>query len=494
VRWGARFAGHGVWLWVALCAAALRFWRLGAAALIGDESYYWLWSTRLAPAYYDNAAGVALQVRLSTWIGGQSELGIRWLNALLGVVAVCLAYAIGRRLFSARAGAISAAVLACGAPFVVISRHVYTDALQIALLLLNVYLLIPVANGESAVLPAWRFWAVGLSTAALLNSKYNAYLYALAVLAVLVWRRRALLSDRRTWLAIGIAACGLAPVLLWNAAHDWASFRWQVRHLFGGSSDAATMLRNVGHATVYLTPPVALLAALGLCRVRDGRRLWLLVPALILILPILLGPADSPRNLLAGVVLLLLLAGDVVDRWLGQGGWIARAMLGGLLVLAGLYGLGTTIDAVRPTALPSSSVSGAIRADSAGWREVGALGLRPEATVFAVDYSIASQLRYYTGLPVHTAWGQYRLWGLPSICGAGATEGDVQVLAQHYLDPVRVTERLRDTFADVQGPIEMPMGESKTLRLWTARRCTVDQETFLDRFDFLTLAQAAGAR
>ena len=34
MRRAERSVGHGVWLWVALCAAALRFWRLGAAALI----------------------------------------------------------------------------------------------------------------------------------------------------------------------------------------------------------------------------------------------------------------------------------------------------------------------------------------------------------------------------------------------------------------------------------------------------------------------------
>ena len=78
---GTWLTKHGAFLWVGPPAVFLRFWHLGSAALIGDESYYWLWSERLALAYYDNAAGVALLVRMSTLFGGQSELGIRWLNA-----------------------------------------------------------------------------------------------------------------------------------------------------------------------------------------------------------------------------------------------------------------------------------------------------------------------------------------------------------------------------------------------------------------------------
>ena len=36
---------------VLLLGLALRFWRLGELALIGDESYYWLWSRNLDWAY-----------------------------------------------------------------------------------------------------------------------------------------------------------------------------------------------------------------------------------------------------------------------------------------------------------------------------------------------------------------------------------------------------------------------------------------------------------
>jgi hypothetical protein len=334
---------------------------------------------------------------------------------------------------------------------------------------------------------------VGLSLAALFNTKYNAYLYALAVLAALFWRRRSLLYDRRTWQAAAIALCGLAPVLLWNATHDWASFRWQYQHFAAGPVIPSTLWRNATHALRYLTPPVALVAVLGALQVRGLRRQIVWVPALSLVLPLLLGPADSPRNLLSGVALLLLLAGDALDRWMDRARWVVWGTLGGLLAITGLYGLGTVVATERATVLPASSIASALRFDSSGWRDASVLGLRSQATVFALDYSIASQLRYYAGLPVYTTWGQYRLWGLPPICGPDAPERDVQIVGLDYLDPALVSARLHETFADVQGPTRFSLGE-KVLQLWTVRHCTVDQQTFLARFDFLELVRAGGTR
>jgi 4-amino-4-deoxy-L-arabinose transferase-like glycosyltransferase len=489
-------------------AAVLRFWRLGTPALIGDESYYWLWSERLAPAYLDNAAGVAFAVRASTALGGQSEVGIRWLNALLGVGAVPLLYALGVQLYSPRAGRIGAAFLAVGAPFLVVSRFVYTDALQIVLLLLNLVLLAPLVadqGGRIADLPSprlrrvegpgetWRFWAIGLSMAALFNTKYNAYLYALVVLALLLVRRRSLFRDRRTWLAMGIAACGLIPVLAWNAGHDWASFRWQFQHFGAGTVFRSTPRSNVLHAVVYLTPPLALVGVLGVFQVQGLRRQILLVPALILSLPLLLGPTDSPRNLLTGWVLLFLLSGALFDRWIVRSGKLVWGIVGALLVWASAYGLGTVMETMAPTVLPSSSVAQPIRFDGAGWRTVGE-ALEPGVQVFALDYSIASQLRYYSGRPVQTAWGQYRLWGIPAICGPRAPQDRVQIVALGYLEPGSVSGRLRQTFDQVEGPVELGMGEGKVLYTWLVRGCRVDQGTFLDRLDLLKLLEDGGER
>jgi 4-amino-4-deoxy-L-arabinose transferase-like glycosyltransferase len=470
-------------------------------ALIGDESYYWLWSERLAPSYFDHPAGVAVMVRLSTLALGRGEAGIRWLNASLGLASVLLSYAIGARLFSRDAGLLAAAMLGLSAPYLVISRFVYPDALQLSLLLLSLYLIVPFITEREhspAAIPTYRFWAVGLSMAALFNTKYNVYLYGLAVGSIVLWSHPALLRDRRTWGSIGIALCGLLPALWWNAANQWAPFHWQYTHLTAGAVHRTTLLGRLWHAFNYLTPPVACLAALGAVQYRHVRQRILLVPALLLTLPVLLSPADSPRNLIAGTALLLLLGAGAVHQWTQLRPLSVAVVALCLLVgLTGVYGLGTVLETLAPSPWPHSSVATGIRRDALGWRDAQVLDLDPQASVFALDYSIAAQLRYYTGIPVQTAWGQYRMWGVSEICNLeGEGHDPVVVIGLPHVDPAAVSQRLRSVFGDVQGPSEVALGdgrEAKQVYIWRARECSIDTETFLQLFDLLSLLREGSA-
>jgi hypothetical protein len=140
-------------------------------------------------------------------------------------------------------------------------------------------------------------------------------------------------------------------------------------------------------------------------------------------------------------------------------------------------------------------VATAIRQDGLGWRGAFALDIAPQAWIFAVDYSIASQLRYYTGLPVQTAWGQYKLWGIPELDSPDGANKTV-IVALTFVESGIITERLRSAFAETAGPTPVLLREgeeSKQLNVWTARGRRVDAETFLQLFDLLDLAQAGQA-
>ncbi len=75
-----------------------------------------------------------------------------------------------------------------------------------------------------------RWWlAAGLFAGLALLSKFTAIMLLPAVAAFLLvpdWRRRWLFS-LYPWLAALIATVVFLPVLIWNAQHDWASFRFQ---------------------------------------------------------------------------------------------------------------------------------------------------------------------------------------------------------------------------------------------------------------------------
>jgi hypothetical protein len=238
----------------------------------------------------------------------------------------------------------------------------------------------------------------------------------------------------------------------------------------------------------YLTWPLVALALLGLGRIRNPAERLLSLVALFLLLPVVLSPANSPRNLSSGLVALLLLTGARLPRRLGSQRQKALAALLGFLALAtGAYGLGTLVDLSGPSVWPHSSVVPEIRRDAAGWRYLGPELATAPQPVFALDYSIASQIWYYSGQPAYTSWGQYRIWGIPPL-------PDTTIASLDYLPEDLVTTRLHRTFDSVSGPRQLAYdewGATKQVRLWQAEGSLVDQATFLQQFDFLNLLEAS---
>src|SRR5439155_10331001 len=107
--WRRRAAGspmsttRAVWLFV-IALTAIRLSLLGTTDLSFDEAHYWMWSERLAPAYFSKGPGIAFAIRASTAVFGATEFGVRFLSPLLGAGSTLLLFYIARKFFDARAG------------------------------------------------------------------------------------------------------------------------------------------------------------------------------------------------------------------------------------------------------------------------------------------------------------------------------------------------------------------------------------------------------
>jgi 4-amino-4-deoxy-L-arabinose transferase-like glycosyltransferase len=498
-----------VLLGLIVVAAALRFWRLGAMPLFGDEAYYLLWADRLAPAYHDHPAGIALLLKAGTAIGGRGEAGVRWLNALLSLACVPLAYAVGRLYVSEAGGLIAAAIVAVAPVYIITGRVAYPDSLQYFLLLLNLLILgrILAAGRPTGSSPSrsdalggsriWAWIALGLTLALLLNVKLSSAFYVISLGLYVLLFRRDLLRERGLWLATAIAALGLIPVLGWNATNDWAMIRWAIYHGQGYGFVQVGLRSTLPHARDYHSAPAALLAGVAVVAValrlttagfskpggpspRADRRL-LAVASAGLILPVLLSRADSPRNLGLGLLALWPLIGLLYPRQRVLF-WLAALLC---LPLA-LYGAGTAIRLASPLELPRSSVTESIRRDAAGWPAFARQVTLPEGALpFAVDYSIAAQIAYYTGRPVYSSAPQYRRWGVP--------EADALVVfATEYVPQERVTAALESNFEQVIGPEAWRSDEdgvAKVVHTWQAKGRRAPMPAVLAALDYMTLTE-----
>ena len=271
--------------WI-VALAALTLVRLAVAAiapLAPDEAYYWVWSRDLQAGYLDHPPMVALFIAAGTALAGETALGVRLLGPLsLALGSVLLARA-AEDLFPGRnagpwAAALLNATLLAGVGGVTMTPDTpllffWTCALWAAARVHR--------TGEG------RWWlAVGAFAGLALTSKYTAALLGAGLVAWMLLDATARRWLRRweVWAGGFVAALVFAPVVLWNAAHGWASFAKQGGRT--GSGDAGQSLRFVGEligGQAGLATPIVFLfcvagaAAAGIAwwRRRDGAALLL---------------------------------------------------------------------------------------------------------------------------------------------------------------------------------------------------------------------------
>src|SRR6202049_1581512 len=93
---------RAVWLFI-IALTAIRWLMLMTTDLEFDEAHYWMWSERLAPAYFSKGPGIAFVMRASTTIFGANEFGVRFFSPVLAAGTSLLLFYFARRLFSANA-------------------------------------------------------------------------------------------------------------------------------------------------------------------------------------------------------------------------------------------------------------------------------------------------------------------------------------------------------------------------------------------------------
>src|SRR5438876_11283959 len=93
---------RAVWFFIA-ALTLIRLSMLGSTDLEFDEAHYWMWSDRLAPAYFSKGPGIAFFIRASTAIFGATEFGVRFWSPILGAATSLLLYYFTRKLFNERA-------------------------------------------------------------------------------------------------------------------------------------------------------------------------------------------------------------------------------------------------------------------------------------------------------------------------------------------------------------------------------------------------------
>ncbi|MBI5330280.1 MAG: glycosyltransferase family 39 protein [Betaproteobacteria bacterium] len=422
--------------------ATLALWRLWARQHAGvelffDEAYYWGWSRHLDWGYYSKPPMVAWVIRLGTELFGPSETGIRAGAALLYPLTAGLIFLFTRRLFAHEPEA-DAIALAAGLAFITLpvvsfgSWFMTTDAPLMFFGALAIW-----AYLRAAETNRWRDWlllgaALGLGAL----SKYTMVFFALGIGLHSLFqadRRRRLasrspsrsknelapagggsdgfsepgaqLTNPRLWAAGLLALALLAPNLIWNAQHQFASFKHtaEISHLDRAGLRPAELASFVA-AQFGLMGPVLMtgLALLLLRRAtwRDERLVLLAcfsLPALLAFC----GLALTSRAFANWAAFAYVAATPLVAAawWRsGRRGWLTLALATNLALGAGLYHWHDIARALDQTLVRKTDPYHRVHGWSALGREVAEeLAAHPDARLAGEARDLLAQASFYGG-------------------------------------------------------------------------------------------------
>ena len=214
--------------WFLLAIAIITLVRLislnfSVVDLFPDEARYWAWAQAPAFGYFSKPPLIAWIIAAVTNICGNSEACVRAAAPLFYAGTAVIAYFIARYLYDERTAfwAGLCTFLATGVVFS--SRIISTDVLMLFFwsVALMAYLRIRDAPGSR-----W-FVVLGAALGLGLLAKYAMIYFVLGAICagIVDPASRALWRNSRMWFALLIALLIVSPNLIWNATHDFATFR-----------------------------------------------------------------------------------------------------------------------------------------------------------------------------------------------------------------------------------------------------------------------------
>jgi len=350
--------------------AALTVLRLVTAAradLVPDESYYWLWAQHPAFGYYDHPPMVAWWIGAFTTVFGHSPFAVRLPFVLSFIAASWLMYDAAKRLFGDA----------------VAKRTVLWLN---ACLLLSVGSVIATPDPPSVLMWVFGLWALarlkvsgngawwlvfGLAAGLGIEAKYTNFFLGVGVAAWFILDR-----DARRWLVspalyLGaiVALAVMAPNLIWNATHGYATVAKQFGRIETGGFTIKFLIELIVSQPLLLNPLVFVFVVTAVktwLKDRDGRLTLLVALPLPLIVYLFIHvfhdriQGNWPAPIFPGLVLLAAASAETVTgKWLMRlRAWAAPfgitisglaliyLGLGNLVTLSGAAGLSQGWDTV----------------------------------------------------------------------------------------------------------------------------------------------------
>jgi 4-amino-4-deoxy-L-arabinose transferase-like glycosyltransferase len=229
------------------------------SSLIGlgpDEAQYWTWSQDLAWGYYSKPPAIAWQIWAGTQIFGNIELGVRFFAVVISFLISVSLYFLARACnLTARTAFWTGTAFALTPLGLLSSILAITDGGLVLFWTLACLVVARALTQDKT--PNYIILGFIIFAGALF--KWLMYVFwPLLLLGMFFFPR---LRSRSILAGVFISLLGLIPSIIWNASHDWATFRHVARTVEGGeSADIGTTALSQGNVIEFLGAQAALLS------------------------------------------------------------------------------------------------------------------------------------------------------------------------------------------------------------------------------------------
>lgn len=207
-----------------------------------DEAHYMLYARHLDLSYFDHPPLVGWTHFLFNFVFGENLFSARLPAILCGAFSSWQCFRFLREQNVAEKTAVTA-TLAIGLcwQFFVLNLFLLPDTLCLALFwpLMRMTVL-------TAQKPIVRHWlGLGFFLGLMGLAKYTGVFFLLPIaILILSQQRLRILKQPGFYLAVLLAAALVSPILIWNQARDWLSFRYQGAHVLGGEHGLESVLKS----------------------------------------------------------------------------------------------------------------------------------------------------------------------------------------------------------------------------------------------------------
>jgi hypothetical protein len=211
---------RAVWFFVA-ALTAIRLSLLWTTDLSFDEAHYWMWSERLAPAYFSKGPGIALAIRASTTLFGANEFGVRFFSPVLAAGTSLLLFYFVRRLFGAIAGLWTVIGLNAMPIFNIGAILMTIDALSIFFWVATMFTFWLALEKSPRFTWYWPITGVLIGLGFLCKYTNAFEIVSVLVVLALLPRLRREFKQVGVYSLLGVFILCAIPPIVWNAQHAW---------------------------------------------------------------------------------------------------------------------------------------------------------------------------------------------------------------------------------------------------------------------------------